>query len=386
MRAALAPIGLVAVGADPLRVTVPYWRNDVAEEVDIVEEVARAIGFDDIAERRSAATPQNVDEGQYRQEQILAQTLVGLGYREAVTIALQGSKVIAAWERSGLPFWRELASITNPLSDDQRFLRPSLLPGLLTAATRNWERATSPVRLFEAGHVFRPLGSESSAASRDAGAYDENGVLEWPSICGLVLFPADEAGYANPVDRHLLEVKGDAERAIASLCDAQVTTEAEVRGYFHPGAAANLIADGKTVAKFGRIHPQLARAYDLPDASYAFMLYLENLPQGRPMVKYVPLPRFPGTNRDIAVVVDEKVSARDLADAAAADGQGLLERVAAFDEYRGAQVGAGKKSVALSIALRKPDATITDAEADAAIEKIVAGLRDRFQADLRGPA
>jgi phenylalanyl-tRNA synthetase beta chain len=386
MRAALAPIGLAATGDDPLRVTVPYWRNDVAQEVDIVEEVARAIGFDDIPEGRIAAAPQVVDEGQYRQESVLAETLVALGYREAVTIALQGTKVIAAWERSGLPFWPELATVENPLSDDQRFLRPSLLPGLFTVATRSWERASGPIRLFEAGHVFRPLGSEPGSASPEAGTYDENGVLEWPSICGLALFPSNEAVDANPVDRYLLEVKGDAERAIASLTDVPVTTEPATRGYFHPGAAANLMADGRTVAKFGRIHPGLARAYDLPGASYAFLLYLENLPQRRPVVKYVPLPKFPGTNRDIAVVVDEKISARELADAATADGQGLLERVAAFDEYRGAQVGPGKKSVALSIALRKPDATITDAEADAAIEKIVAGLRERFHADLRGPA
>jgi phenylalanyl-tRNA synthetase beta chain len=386
MRAALAPIGLASTGGDPLRVTVPYWRNDVIEEVDIVEEVARAIGFDDIPERRGAATPQDVDEGQYRQESILAQTLVALGYREAVTIALQGSKVVDAWERSGLTFWREIATVANPLSDDQRFLRPSLLPGLLTVATRSWERATGPVRLFEAGHIFRPSGNVSNPASPDSGAYDENGVLELPSICGLALFPSDESAGANPLDHRLLEVKGDAERAIASLSDARITTEPEARGYFHPGAAANLIADGRTVAKFGRIHPGLAQAYDLPGASYAFMLYLENLPQRRPIVKYAPLPKFPGTNRDIAVVVDEQVSARDLADAATADGHGLLERVAAFDEYRGAQVGPGKKSVALSIALRKPDATITDAEADAAIEKIVAGLRERFHADLRGPA
>jgi phenylalanyl-tRNA synthetase beta chain len=386
MRGALAPIGLKATGDDPLRVTVPYWRNDVTEEVDIIEEVARAIGFDDIPERRSSATPQAVDGGQYRQETVLAQTLAALGYREAVTIALQGSKAVAAWERSGLQFWRELATIENPLSDDQRFLRPSLLPGLVTVATRSWERANGPVRLFECGHIFRPSGNVSNPASPDSGAYDENGVLELPSICGLAMFPADAAADANPMDRRLLEVKGDVERAIAALSEARVATEPEARDYFHPGASANLIADGRTVAKFGRVHPGLARAYDLPSATYAFMLYLENLPQRRPIVEFVPLPKFPGTNRDIAVVVDESVSARDLADAATADGQGLLERVAAFDEYRGAQVGPGKKSVALSIALRKADATITDAEADAAIEKIVAGLRERFHADLRGPA
>jgi phenylalanyl-tRNA synthetase beta chain len=215
MRGALAPIGLSATGDDPLRVTVPYWRNDVTEEVDIIEEVARAIGFDDIPERRSAATPQAVDDGQYRQETVLAQTLSALGFREAVTIALQGSKAVGVWERSGLPFWRELATIENPLSDDQRFLRPSLLPGLLTVATRSWERAAGPVRLFECGHIFRPSGNVSNPASPDSGAYDENGVLELPSICGLAMFPADAAADANPVDRRLLEIKGDVERAIA---------------------------------------------------------------------------------------------------------------------------------------------------------------------------
>ncbi|HKW44877.1 MAG TPA: hypothetical protein VJN22_04410, partial [Candidatus Eremiobacteraceae bacterium] len=252
-------------------------------------------------------------------------------------------------------------------------------------AARAWERAPGPMRLFEAGHIFRSSGTVSNPASADSGAFDQNGVLELPSLCALAVFPDDGSAAALSVDHSLLEVKGHAERAIASLCAAQITTETAARSYFHPGAAANLVSGGRTVAKFGRIHPGLARAYDLPSATYAFMLYLENLPQNRPVVKFIPLPKFPGTVRDIAVVVDEGVSARDLSDAAAADGQGLLERVAAFDEYRGPQVGPGKKSIALSVGFRKPDATITDAEADAAVEKIVSGLRARFHAELRGP-
>lgn len=381
MQAAIEPIGLKSEGTDPFVVTVPYWRTDLNVEVDIVEEVARAIGFDTIPERRIAASPQSVDEGLFVQESLLARSLAASGYAEAVTIALCGSKTKSAWERSGLDFWKKLVEVANPLSDDQRFLRPSLLPGLLTVATRAWERASGEVRLFEIGHVFRPLASDEPMAGPGSGAYDENGIFEWPSLCGLAMYPPRKDD--GSLDRRLLEVKGDVERAIQLLTVEPLATVPDPRPYFHPGAAADLRAGDRTLAKFGRVHPLLARAYDLPNDTYAFLLYLENLPQHRPVRTFAPLPRFPGTMRDIAVVVAESVTAQDLSDACRASGGQLFESVNAFDEYRGPQVEAGKKSIALSIALRRKDATITDAEADAALENILAGLRDRFGATLR---
>src|SRR5579872_2429015 len=382
MRAAIEPIGLAAEGSDPFVVSIPYWRTDLNEEVDIIEEVARAIGFDNIPERRVAASPQSVDEGLFVQDSILARSFAASGYAECVTIALGGSKMKSAWERSGLPFWSKVVEVTNPLSDDQRFLRPSLLPGLLTVATRAWERADGAVRLFEIGHVFRPLdSSDEPKPAAGSGAFDENGVLEWPSLCGLAMYPpADSAG---SLDRRLLEVKGDVVRAIETLTREPFKTVPAPRSYFHPGASADLVIGERTVAKFGRVHPLLARAYDLPADTYAFMLYLENLPQRKPVRTFEPLPRYPGTTRDIAVVVAENVSAQDLTEACRAAGGDLCESVRAFDEYRGPQVEAGKKSIALKIALRRKDATITDAEADTAMEKILAGLRDRFAASLR---
>jgi phenylalanyl-tRNA synthetase beta chain len=378
----IAPIGLSTEGSDPFVVSIPYWRTDLNEEVDIIEEVARSIGFDKIPEWRVAASPQSVNEGLFVQDSVLARSFAASGYAECVTIALGGSKMKSAWERSGLPFWAKLVEVVNPLSDDQRFLRPSLLPGLLTVATRAWERADGAVRLFEIGHVFRPLASsDEPKPGVSSGAFDENGVLEWPSLCGLAMYPPLSA--EESLDRRLLEVKGDVVRAIETLTREPLATAPAPRFYFHPGAAADLIVGDHTVAKFGRVHPLLARAYDLPADTYAFMLYLENLPQRRPVRTFEPLPRFPGTTRDIAVVVAENVSAQDLTDACRANGGELCESVRAFDEYRGPQVEGGKKSIALKIALRRKDATITDADADAAMERILAGLRDRFAATLR---
>jgi phenylalanyl-tRNA synthetase beta chain len=382
MCAAIEPIGLATEGSDPFVVSIPYWRTDINEEVDIIEEVARSIGFDKIPEWRVAASPQSVDEGLFVQDSILARSFAASGYAECVTIALGGSKMKSAWERSGLPFWTKLVEVVNPLSDDQRFLRPSLLPGLLTVATRAWERAEGAVRLFEIGHVFRPLeSSDEPKPAVGSGAFDENGVLEWPSLCGLAMYPPLSA--EESLDRRLLEVKGDIVRAIETLTHEPLSTKSAPRFYFHPGAAADLVVRDRTVAKFGRVHPLVARAYDLPADTYAFMLYLENLPQRKPVRTFELLPRFPGTTRDIAVVVAENISAQDLADACRATAGELCESVRAFDEYRGPQVEAGKKSIALKIALRRKDATITDGEADTTMEKILAGLRDRFAATLR---
>jgi phenylalanyl-tRNA synthetase beta chain len=127
----------------------------------------------------------------------------------------------------------------------------------------------------------------------------------------------------------------------------------------------------------------LARAFELPPTSYAFALYLENIAQYEPTRPYRPMPKFPATKRDIAVVVDAGVSAAELMDAARNSGAAYLESVLAFDEYQGPQIGAGKKSVALSANFRKPDATITDEEANASKDAIVAELKKRFGAALR---
>lgn len=382
---AIEPIGLSAKGGDTLDVSIPWWRPDLVEEVDVIEEVARSIGYDGIVERRSVAAPQAVDDSLFDQDRTLARSCAALGYLEIVSIALQGTRAIEAWERSGLEFWKGLATVDNPLSDDQRFLRPSLLPGLLAAAGRAWPRANGSLRLFEVGHVFREPGSasEDGALRSHDGMYVDNGVVEWPSLCGVAVFGREDESGA--IDRHLLEVKGDAERLVVEMTGKPPETFPAPRHYLHPLASADLRLGDKTVAKFGRVHPRLANAYELPATAYAFMLYMEELPRVRPAEAFTPLPKFPGIRRDIAVIVDLDVTAGDLMRSIVDARIDAFERVAAFDEYVGPQISAGKKSIALAIWLRRQDATLTDAQADASIAGAVAVLRDKFGAELRGP-
>ena len=389
----LEPVGLSAEirDGDLLRVSIPFWRTDLAQEVDLIEEVARLAGYDNIAERPTVASPQKVDESLFDQESLLADKLAALGYSEVATLSLQGSRVVESWEGSGLPYWTDAVPVANPLSDEQRLLRPSLLPGLLDIAAHPEVRRAGTSKLFEIGHIFRTLPPDNVVArihsrenSRDnSGAYDENGVLEWPSLCALSIFD-EESGIDAPLDRRLLEVKGDVEAALALLTDERGDVVQHEHPYLHPGASANIAIGGRHVAKFGRLHPRLARAYELPASSYAFFLFLEALPKGRPVAPFRPLPRFPGTSRDIAVVVDESVTAGELMRAACEAGAPAFESVRAFDEYRGAQIGPGKKSVALTVSLRKADATMTDAQADAAMNVIMSALRAKFGATLRG--
>jgi len=386
MVAAIQPIGLAATGSDTLQVSIPWWRPDLVEEVDVIEEVARSLGYDGIAERRALAAPQAIDDSLFDQERKLARSCAALGYLEIVSIALVGTRVIEAWERSGLPYWSGLATVDNPLSDDQRFLRPSLLPGVLAAAGRAWPRANGSLRLFEIGHVFRALdstGDDGPLRSHD-GMYVDNGVVEWPSLCAIAVFGSDDESGA--IDRHLLAVKGEAERLVFELAGKRSETAPEPRNYLHPLASADLRLDGKTVAKFGRLHPRLANAYELPSSTYAFILYMEELPHARPALPFTPLPRFPGTRRDIAVIVGLDASAADLMKAITDARIDAFERVAAFDEYVGPQIAPGRKSIALAIWLRRLDTTITDAQADASVAAAVAVLREKFGAELRGPS
>jgi phenylalanyl-tRNA synthetase beta chain len=391
MKEALRTIDLEAKGDSDLEVTVPYWRSDVTEEVDVIEEIARGIGYDAIPEGRVVAAPQAIDEGLYDQETLLSRAFAAVGYHEVTSIPLQGAKTVSAWERSGIPYWRDLVEVINPLSEEQRFLRSSLLPGLLEAAAKWWPQPSGDLRLFEIGHIFHaPSNDEAHTdeangaadlqVGHHAGVYTENGVVEWPSLAGIVAFEDAEA--KGTLDSGLLQMKGDVESVLAPLC-GDLTAESRGRAYFHPGAAGVLRAHGRVVAKFGRIHPRLARAFELPQTTYAFALYLENIAQHKPVVQYRPLPKFPATKRDIAVVVDASVPAGDLMDVARASGAAYVESVRAFDEYQGPQIGAGKKSVALSVVLRKPDGTITDEEANASKDAIVAALKARFGAALR---
>jgi len=339
-------------------VTVPFWRSDVQIAADVVEEIARVVGYDRLSEALPPVVEQTIDTAPFDREMELASALAGLGYHECITLGLQPIAVAERWRSAGIAI-PDLLEITNPLSEDQRYLRFSLLPALLTHAER--ERAR-PLRTFELGHVF---------AAGDP-----------PSETNVLTTLATTANAAAPAwrDDAFLAAKSD---VLALVRRATGREPSIVRGSvagLHPGKTAAIHVDGAAVGWVGAVDPRLLRAHGIDDDAIASLLLIDALPP-KATRRFIPLSKYPPISRDLAVILAPDVPAADVV--AVAHAQPLVTQVDVFDEYRGPQIGAGKKSLALRVVLQRGDATLTDADADAAVAAIVAELGSRYDALLR---
>ena len=333
-------------------VTPPYWRGDVVIAADLVEEVARVVGYDHVRAEVPPVAPQDVDSAEFDRETDLATMLAGLGYTEAISLSLQPAGVAETWRANGIAVG-EPVQITNPLSEDQRFLRFSLAPALLGFAAR--DRAVRPYRVFELGHVF-------------AGGNPEP--FETTQLTAL--HAGGESAFAR--------LKSDVLALLRRITGTDAHVERGTFASLHPGKTAALRCGDAVVGYVGVVDPRLARAYDVADTTALATVFVDALP---PHVtpKYVPPSKFPAVDRDLAVVVPLDVLAGDLVDAVRTDP--LVRGATVFDEYRGPQVGERKKSLALRIVLQSDEKTLTDEDADAAMARIVATLRERFGAEPR---
>jgi len=353
---ALTSLGFAVARRDAeFVVTPPYWRGDVTIAADLVEEVARVVGYDRVRAEMPPVAAQEIDSAEFDRETALAETLAGLGYTEVLSLSLQPASVAETWRANGIAIDAPV-EITNPLSEDQRWMRFSLAPALLEFAAR--DRAVRPYLRFELGHVF-------------AQAYIIQ--YDYPDLRETVHLTALHAGGESA----FLRLKSDVLallRRITGL-DARVA-----RGTFaslHPGKTASLHV-GETLAGYvGVLDPRLARAYDVAETTALATLFVESLPP-YVMPKHVPPSKFPPVDRDLSVVVPLDVLATELAEAVREEP--LVRSATVFDEYRGPQVGQREKSLALRIVLQSDETTLTDEAADAAMQRIVATLRERFGA------
>jgi phenylalanyl-tRNA synthetase beta chain len=317
-------------------VTVPTWRaRDVSREVDLIEEVARPL-LDQLPYtmplRRHVRG--RLTKGQ-RLRRVVEDTLVGAGLSEAYTWSL-----VATDPRP------DAIRLPNPMSSDQAILRTTILPGLVEAARTGVDAGAEHVALFEIARVYLPSGEQLP---------DEH----W-RVAGLI-----SGGYGK--------VKGVVETLYAAL-GLELRVARSSTSLLHPGKAAETEA-----GLLGELHPAL-----LEGAWGVFELDLETLFAEVPeRIVYEDVITFPAVLQDIAVAVDEDVEVGALVDAAREAGGGLLREARVFDVYRGDQVGAGRKSVAIHLAFQSPERTLTDEEATEARAKIVAALAERFGAELR---
>jgi phenylalanyl-tRNA synthetase beta chain len=350
---ALVSLGCtVARSGDDFTVRPPYWRGDIAIAADLVEEVARVVGYDHVQAVVPPVGAQDIDSAAFDRETELATTLEALGYVEALSLTLQPGSVAETWRESGVDV-APVVEIQNPLSEDQRWMRFSLAPALLDFAAR--DRAVRPYRLFELGHVF----ADAPAAPQER-----------------VELTALHAGGDEAFSR----LKSDVLALLRRTLGVDARVERGNHPSLHPGKTAALHVGDDVVGYVGVVDPRLAHAYDVGTTTALATVFVERLP-ARTTPHYVAPSKFPPVDRDLAVVVPLDVLAGDLA--AAVRAEPLVRDARVFDEYRGPQIGADRKSLALRIVLQSDTATLTDEEADAALARIVATLRQRFGAEPR---
>ena len=341
-------------------VIVPYWRDgDVQREADLIEEVARIHGLESIPStlpaRRRAVGRLTYSQ---RLRRRLEDALRDRGTNEVVAYSFTSQSTLDRLRLGDLP----LLHIDNPLSEDQSVMRPLLLPGLLDAARHNAAHGRPAARLFESAHVYRMAGPLSS-----------NGALP-------------ERGSTPAAERHHLAalVPGDffslkaVLGAVLESAGLDWWVEPGERPFLHPGRTATVLAgDERKLGWIGELHPLVARAWDLEGAA-AFEIDFDLVAQLAPEIRqFEPISPFPSVIQDIAVVVPEEVLAAEVEDAVGAGAGDLLERLTLFDVYRGEQLGAGRKSLALRLEFRAPDRTLTDeevAERRAAVERELAEI------------
>jgi phenylalanyl-tRNA synthetase beta chain len=347
-------------GAEML-VRPPAWRSDLAISADLVEEVARMEGYDEIPSVEPSVPAHAISSAQYRFEDQVASELAQLEYNEISTLALQGTHVLSALERSGLPLNQTLVHVRNPMSDEQRILRWSLGFGLLD----HLARLDQPYHAFEIGHTFV--------------MYDGT-INETPSLTfGFTAEPLDEPAWR---DTHFLKLKGDCEALLRAIAGIRLDYAPDNRSGWHPGKTAAALWNGREVATLGKVDPRLAAAFDVRLPVYLCNMHLENVPEyQRPL--YRPPSRFPSTYRDLAVVVDLDVSAERIAQVVREAIGPLCTSVHVFDEYRGRQVGEARKSLAVRATMQHFDSTITDDEADAAMQRAIDALARTLQGTIR---
>jgi phenylalanyl-tRNA synthetase beta chain len=349
-------------------VKAPYWRSDINIEVDLIEELARIIGYENIPTTLLSGSIAH-QEPNYLMDlkSRVRQTLVGFGFDEVITYSLTNREMLArAYASNALP--KEPLKLDNAMSADQEYLRTNLRSGLLSVLESNLRHEEGPIRIFELNRIYIKR---------------ENDLPEEPEIvCGLMYNPEQEKVWpvhTPPFD--FFTVKGIVESLLSSLnvkADFRETDDDSLR----PGYQAEVIVNGSKIGIIGEVHPKVRAAFDITEKVYMFELNVSTLlPFALKRSGYKSIARFPSVIRDIALVLDNNVTHKQVVDIISKFS--LVNEVTLFDVYSGKQVEAGKKSLAYRLIFQSADHTLTDIEVDKVLEQILKKLQGALGATLR---
>jgi phenylalanyl-tRNA synthetase beta chain len=351
-------------GGDPdFTVHIPSWRLDVEREIDLVEEIARLHGFDKFANTLPAYAGAVVEAPDVEKDVKLRGTLLGLGYDEAVSLTFISHEDAETFSSAAV------IELANPQSEEASVMRSSLVPGMLNMLAYNLNRGADNVRLFEAGSIFEAT---------------EGGTVEPKRICmGATSPPLQKAQGWGTHDGGFFDLKGDVENLLHAFQHRSLQYDPQTADYYYPGRSARALMDGALVAQFGQLNPDIAAARKLRQSVFIAELYLDRLyAQGLRAVRYQPLPRYPGVERDFSFVFDDGVTFQKIEQAVIGLGLSELQSFVPVEIFRGGNVPAGRYSLLLRARFQSSERTLREDEVaqwSAQIIKALEGLGGKLR-------
>lgn len=352
-----------------LEVSIPPRRVDVAEQVDLIEEVARHLGYGTFQGQPLKVTMSSKVPEEVVYKERIRDLLRSLGGSEVMTNSLCGPEDIAAmgWEADDPR--ANPVKLQNPLTSDESLLRTSLLPGLLKGLETNKRYKAPGAIIWEMGTVFFPSKEELPLEKLQLA------IAAWGTL-------VPKAWNAPPLEADFYYIKGIVESLLSALRIDEVVVEKRAGMPFHPGRSCKVLSKGVTLGEIGEVHPVVLEKYDLDRRTALAWLDVEALRAMSRKPRYQPVPRFPKVERDLAVIAPEELEVGAIERLVKREAKHLVGfRV--FDLWRGAPVPAGKKSIAFSMTFGAPDRTLTDEEVTSEIEMIVKKLQEELNVTLR---
>ena len=348
----------------------PSWRFDLAIEQDLVEEVARVYGYNNLPVTTPAMAvdilPSNED---VKPLHYFRDRLVSLGYQEAITYSFIDPEMMQIFDPQ-----RQAVKVSNPISQDLSVMRTSLWPGLVSSAIRNLNRQQARVRLFEVGQCFIPTDNKDAVA----------GLEQNLALGGLICGSRAPTGWCAEKDAvDFYDLKGDLE---AILSDNQsidkLVFRASSHPALHPGQSAEILSNDQQVGWIGRLHPAVEAKLEISKPIYVFHVDVSMI-NNFASIKAQEVSKFPEVRRDLAFMVAFDVPAQQLIDEARAAAGKSLSDLKLFDVYHGKDVETKGKSIALGLTFQHSSRTLTDAEINNSIDKVVSQLNQVLGAELR---
>ena len=355
-------LNLLEIDVDGDVILVPSWRPDLNHMADIAEEVGRSFGYNEIPTTSYKTSTQGGYTPMMKLETLAGRACRALGYSEIITYSFVSPAIfdqIRLPEDSPL---RQTLKIQNPLGEDTSIMRTTALPSMLDILSRNSAYHNKSAKLYELAKIYLPVGEQI--------------LPNEPKMLILGTYGAEG---------NFFTLKGELEAIFTAMHVMKASYTADVNNpSYHPGRCAKVTVDDVDVGYIGQVHPLVAKNYGIDAEVYCAEINMELLAQHRlPDPTYVPLPKYPSVSRDLAIVCAENITVAQAEQTITAAAGKLLRSIRLFDIYRGTGIAEGKKSLAFSLELRADDRTLTDADSEHVVSKVLSALDKELNAVLR---